>query len=196
LSGSHAPTGTPSGGLLVRMTALAVVVVFLQTGVISEVPVFGVAIDITPLVVAFAGLQCGSIAGAMCGFGIGLLVDLTLVQTLGLTSLISTVVGYAGGRLRELRDPRAALTPLLVGAIGAAASMVGYSLMEFMLGVEAPVSFELLRQIVVGVALDTVVALPVWALVHRWLRPSLPDDPRRRRRRAYTTGGLSPLSKA
>ena len=73
--------------------------------------------------------------------------------------------------------------------------MIGYSVMEIALGVDAPVSLELLRQIVVGVALDTVVALPVWALVHRWLAPSLPDDPRQRgSRRAYTTGGLSPLS--
>ena len=76
----------------------------------------GCAIDLTPLVVAFVGLQCGSLAGAAAGFGIGLLVDLTLVQTLGLTSLIFTVIGYGAGRLRELRDPRAALTPLLVGA--------------------------------------------------------------------------------
>ncbi len=186
----------PSGAVAARVAALAVVVVFLQTGVVSEVPVFGVAIDLTPLVVAFVGLQCGSLAGAAAGFGIGLLVDLTLVQTLGLTSLIYTVIGYATGRLRELRDPHAALTPLLVGAGAAAASMVGYSVMEIMLGVDAPVSFELLRQIVVGVLLDTIVALPVWVLVHRWLRPTLPEDPRRRRRRAYTTGGLSPLSKA
>jgi hypothetical protein len=28
------------------------------------------------------------------------------------------------------------------------------------------------------------------------LTPLLPDDPRRRRRRAYTTGGLSPISRA
>ncbi len=190
--------GQPNGAVAVRVAALAVVVVFLQTGVISEVPVFGVAIDLTPLVVAFVGLQCGSLTGAVAGFGIGLLVDLTLVQTLGLTSLIFTVIGYGAGRLRELRDPRAALTPLLVGAAAAATSMIGYSVMEIALGVDAPVSLELLRQIVVGVALGTVVALPVWALVHRWLAPSLPDDPRQRRRsrRAYTTGGLSPLSKA
>jgi rod shape-determining protein MreD len=186
----------PNGAVVARVMVLAVAVVFLQTGIISEVPVLGVAIDITPLVVAFVGLQCGSIAGATAGFGIGLLVDLTLVQTLGLTSLIFTVIGYAAGRLRELRDPRAALTPLLVGAGAAAMSLVGYSVMEIMLGVDAPVSFELLRQIVVGVLLDTIVALPVWALVRRWLAPSLPDDPRRRRRRAYTTGGLSPLSRA
>jgi rod shape-determining protein MreD len=187
--------GTPSASLVARVAALAVVMVFLQTGVISEVPVFGVAIDLSPLVVAFVGLQCGSVTGAATGFGIGLLVDLTLLQTLGLTSLIFTVIGYGAGRLRELRDPQAALTPLLVGAAAATASMVGYSLMEFMLGVDAPVSFELLRQIVVGVVLDTAVALPVWVLVRRWLEPTLPDDPRRRRRRAYTTGGLSPLSR-
>ncbi|HWX45766.1 MAG TPA: rod shape-determining protein MreD [Solirubrobacteraceae bacterium] len=188
-------SGIP-GALVARVAALAVVVVFLQTGVVSEVPVFGVAIDLSPLVVAFVGLLCGSTAGACAGFGIGLLVDLTLVQTLGLTSLIFTVIGYAAGRLRELRDPQAMITPLLVGAGAATAYLVGYSLMEFMLGVDAPVSFQLLRQILVGVVLETVVALPVWALTRRWLEPSLPDDPRRRRRRAYTTGGLSPLSRA
>jgi rod shape-determining protein MreD len=186
----------PSGALLTRVAVLAVVVVFLQTGVVSELPILGVAIDLTPLVVAFVGLQSGAIVGAATGFAIGLLVDLTLVQTLGLTSLIFTVIGYGAGRLRELRDPQAALTPLLVGAAAAAASAVGYSLMEFMLGVDAPVSFELLRQIVVGVVLDTLVALPVWIVVRRWLLPTLPDDPRRRRRRAYTTGGLSPLTRA
>jgi hypothetical protein len=73
---------------------------------------------------------------------------------------------------------------------------VGYSLVEFMLGVDAPVSLELLRQVVLGVIVDAIVALPVWVLVRRFLEPSLPDDPRRRRRRAYTTGGLSPLSRA
>ncbi len=93
------------------MAALAVVVVFLQTGIVSEVPIFGVAIDLTPLVVAFVGLQCGSLAGAAAGFGVGLLVDLTLVQTLGLTSLIFTVIGYGAGRLRELRDPQCGADP-------------------------------------------------------------------------------------
>ncbi len=85
----------PNGAVAARVAVLAIVIVFLQTGVISEVPILGVAIDLTPLVVAFVGLQCGSLAGAVAGFGIGLLVDLTLVQTLGLTSLI-----FTGDRLR------------------------------------------------------------------------------------------------
>ena len=185
-----------SVALLGRIAVLSVVVVFFQIGVVSEVHVFGVSVDLSPLLVAFVGLLCGSTLGAASGFAVGLLVDLALVQTLGVTSLIFTVIGYWSGRLRELRDPQAALTPLLVGAAAAAASMIGYSLMEFLLGVDAPVSFELLRQIVLGVVVDTIVALPMWAIVRRSLEGGLPDDPRRRRRRAYTTGGLSPLSRA
>jgi rod shape-determining protein MreD len=190
-------SGTPSAGLVARVAALSVVVVLFQIGVVSEVPVFGVNADLTPLLVAFVGLLCGSTLGALTGFAVGLLVDLTLLQTLGLSSLVFTLIGYWAGRLRELRDPQAALTPLLVGAAAAATALVGYSLMEFLLGVDAPVSFDLLRQIVLGTLVDTIVALPMWALVRRTLGGALPEDPRRRRRRrAYTTGGLSPLSKA
>ena len=74
--------------------------------------------------------------------------------------------------------------------------MIGYSIVQFLLGVDAPVSLELLRQIVLGAVVDTIIALPVCAIVRRCLIGGLPEDPRRRRRRrAYTTGGLSPLSR-
>ena len=68
--------------------------------------------------------------------------------------------------------------------------------MQFLLGFEAPVSLLLVRQVLLVVVLNSLLALPVYALVRRVLLPFLPDDPRRRRRRAYTTGGLSPLSRA
>jgi rod shape-determining protein MreD len=190
-------SGASSAPLALRVSALALVVVFFQIGVVSEVPVFGVNADLSILLVGFLGLMCGSMLGAASGFAVGMLVDLALLQTLGLTSLIFTLVGYWCGRLRELRDPQAALTPLLVGAGVSAISLIGYSVMEFMLGVDAPISFELLRQIVLGIVVNTIVAAPMWVLVRRVLVGALPEDPRRRRRRrAYTTGGLSPLSKA
>lgn len=194
MSGGQVGSAWPSGELLWRVSALSVVLVFVQIGVISELPVLGVSVDVSPLLVAFVGLLCGSTIGALTGFSVGLLVDLALVQTLGISSLMFTVIGYGCGRLRELRDPQGSLTPLLVGAAAAAAAMVGYSIIEFLLGVDAPVSWQLLRQIMIGVLVDTAVALPIWALVRRSLIGGLPDDPRRRRRRAYTTGGLGPLS--
>jgi rod shape-determining protein MreD len=188
--------GAMSSSLALRLAVFALVVVFFQVGVVAELPVFGVNADLCSLLVAFVGLMCGSSIGAACGFAVGLFVDLALLQTLGLTSLVFTLIGYWCGRLRELRDPQAALTPLIVGAAASGVSLLGYSLVEFMLGVDAPVSFELLREIVLGTVVNTILALPMWALTRRALERGLPEDPRRRRqRRTYTTGGLSPLTK-
>jgi rod shape-determining protein MreD len=188
-----ASTGLPMP-LLWRVGLLSLAIVFVQISVISDVPVLGVSIDISPLLVAFVALLCGSMLGALTGFAVGLLIDLALMQTLGLTSLTFTLIGYWAGRLRELRDPQAAIVPLLVGAAAAATAMVGYSLIEFLLGVDAPVSFEFVREVVLGTIVDAIVSIPVWILVRRVLIGGLPERPRRRRRRAYTTGGLSPLS--
>ena len=69
-------------------------------------------------------------------------------------------------------------------------------MIQFLLGEHVPLDPALLRQIVLPIMLGGLIALPVYALVRRWLLPALPEDPRRRRRRAYTTGGLSPLSRA
>jgi rod shape-determining protein MreD len=179
-----------------RLVAIGLVGGILQLTTISQVTVFGVPADLSPLLVAAIGLLCGSIAGASFGFGIGLFMDTLLAQTLGLTSLVLVLVGYAAGRLRELRDPAHSLVPVAVGAAATAAFAVGFSVLQFLLGVDAPVSFLLVRQILMTVVLNTLLAMPVYLACRRVLARFLPDDPRRRRRRAYTTGGLSPLSRA
>jgi rod shape-determining protein MreD len=188
------PPVTPQ--LLLRTALLGVAVVVVQVAAVSQVVLFGTNADLTPLVVASVGLLCGSIPGAIFGFGVGLFVDTALVQTMGLSSLVYLVAGYWAGRLRELRDPQAAVVPMIVGAAATAVGTIGFGLMNFLLGIDAPVSFLLLRQILATILLNALIALPVFALVRRWLSPVLPEDPRRRRRRAYATGGLSPLSRA
>jgi rod shape-determining protein MreD len=179
--------------LPLRLLALAFGAVVLQQTAVSQISLFGVSADITPLVVMSVGLLTGSMTGAVMGFGIGLFVDMVLVQTLGVTSLLYIAIGYWSGRLRELRDPAHGLVPLAAGAAATALAGVGMALIQFLLGVDAPVSGLLVQQIFTTVLVNTLIALPVYALVRRIIMPALPDDPRRRRRRAYTTGGLSPL---
>jgi len=181
---------------LLRLALLGVLVVVVQVAAVSQITLFGTNADILPLVVAAVGLLCGSMTGAIFGFAVGLFVDTALVQTMGLSSLVYLTAGYWAGRLRELRDPQAAVIPMVVGAVATAISTIGFGLMNFLLGIDAPVSFLLLRQILATILLNALIALPVFAVVRRWLVPVLPEDPRRRRRRAYTTGGLSPLSRA
>lgn len=181
---------------VLRLTAIGLLGGILQLALISQIAVFGVPADLAPLLAAFVGLLGGSLAGAGFGFCVGLLIDVAFLQTLGVTSLVLTGVGYGAGRLRELRDPAHGLVPVAIGAAATALAAVAVSLIQFLLGVEAPVSLLLLRQVLLAIVLNTMLALPLYALVRRILEPCLPDDPRRRRRRAYTTGGLSPLSRA
>jgi rod shape-determining protein MreD len=179
--------------LVLRLGLLALGTVVIQEAAVSQVSIFGISADLTPLMVMSVGLLAGSLTGAVMGFATGLLVDTVLVQTLGITSLLYIAIGYWAGRLRELRDPAHGLVPLAAGAVATAVAGIGMTLIQFLLGVDAPVSLLLFQQIFITILVNTLISLPVYAAVRRIVHPALPDDPRRRRRRAYTTGGLSPL---
>jgi rod shape-determining protein MreD len=183
----------PSPRLVLRLVLLALGTVVIQEAAVSQVSIFGISADLTPLMVMSVGLLAGSLTGAVMGFATGLLVDTVLVQTLGITSLLYIAIGYWAGRLRELRDPAHGLVPLAAGAAATAVAGIGMTLIQFLLGVDAPVSLLLFQQIFITILVNTLISLPVYAVVRRIVHPALPDDPRRRRRRAYTTGGLSPL---
>lgn len=181
--------------LWLRIALVAFFAVVIQATAVSQISIFGVNADLTPLVVMSIGLLAGSLPGAIAGFGIGLFVDLALFQTLGVTSLLFITVGYWSGRLRELRDPSHGLIPLGMGAAATLFTGVGMVVLQFLLGVDAPVSFLLVGQIVLQVLVNTLIALPVYELVRRLLYRALPRDPRARRHHAYTTSAMSPLQR-
>jgi len=182
--------------LPLRIALVAFFAVVLQEAVVSQISIFGVSADLTPLVVMSIGLLAGSMAGAIAGFAIGLLVDMLLFQTLGVTSLLLITVGYWSGRLRELRDPSHGLIPLAMGTVATLFTGVGMAVIQFMLGVDAPVSLLLVEQIILQVLVNSLIALPVYEIVRRLLYRALPRDPRGRRHRAYTTTArLSPLQR-
>lgn len=179
-----------------RLVVLGLATVIVQVAAVSQLEILGANADLTPLAVASVGLLAGSLSGASFGFGVGLFLDLALVRTVGMSSLLFLAIGYGAGRLRELRDPQGAAVPLFVGAAATAIAQIGFSVMQFLLGRDVPLDAALIWQIVMTIVLNALIAVPFHALVRRWLTPALPEDPRRRRRRAYTTGGLSPLSRA
>src|ERR1700744_4248967 len=166
--------------LPLRIFLIALFAVVIQECVISEVSIFGTTADITPLVVMSIGLLCGSLPGAIVGFCMGLFVDTVQFQTLGITSLLFIIIGYWSGRLRELRAPSNGLVPLALGATATAVAGIGMAVIQFLLGVDAPVSLLLVQQIVLTILINTLIALPVYEIVRRVLYPALPGDPRRR----------------
>ena len=187
---------TWNAAAVARLVAIGLVGGILQLTTVSQVAVFGVPADLSPLLVGAVGLLCGSIAGACFGFGLGLFMDTLLAQTLG-----AHVARAARRRLRRRPAARAARPGARARAgRGRRRRHRGrrdrLHVLQFLLGVDAPVSLLLVRQILLVIVLNTLLAMPVYLVCRRVLGPFLPDDPRRRRRRAYTTGGLSPLSRA
>lgn len=175
-----------SPGALVRMTVLIVLTVVLQLAVVSQVTFWGANADLVPLIVLSVGLLAGPVTGSAVGFAAGFVADMALVQTLGISSLLLTGVGYLGGRYRELRDASHTLVPLFGAVVVTLAYAAAFSVTQFLLGVESPVSPLVIRDYLVEIVLNALIAIPVFSAVRALLRPSLIEDYRPRRRSALT----------
>jgi rod shape-determining protein MreD len=182
-------TATP--GAFLRCAAIAVVAVILQISGLGSGRVFGAYVDLMPLVVAAVAIYAGSVPGAAMGFGTGLLLDLLVGQTMGASSLVLTAVGYGAGRYREVRDPAHGLMAIPVGAVATLGWVVSYAAVSFMLEIGASVSLLVVREMIATTLLGAILALPVFAICRRILRPVLLVDPLdlRRRRRAPREAG-------
>ena len=182
---------TLTPGAFIRTGLLLLVCVVLQLSGFSQLGIFGGHIDLVVLTVAAVAYYAGSIAGCATGFAAGFLLDLMSGATMGVSSLVLTATGYGVGRFRELRDPSHGLLPMAVGAAATGGFVVAFAAVSFMLDVGATVSPLVLRDMLVTTLLNAILALPVFALCRRVLRPVLVIDPfeSRRRRRAPREAG-------
>lgn len=168
-----------------RLAALITGAVFLQLAVIAQFSIFGVVPDVIPVLVVSIGLIGGSMTGATTGFVAGFLIDLMLIQTMGVSALLLTTGGYFAGRLRELRDPVHPLTAPLVGATAAVFYAVGFGVIQFSLGEPAPGLWTLVWNTLLSGVYGALLAAPAFRLARWALLPTLGrDDPDFRRRRA------------
>ena len=174
---------TLTPGAFVRTGMLVLLAVIVQISGVQNASILGGTIDFIPLAVAAVAIYAGSITGALAGFSTGLLLDMAIGQTLGLSSLVLTALGYGVGRYRDLRDPSHGLLPIPVAAAATAGYLAATAAVSFMLEVQASVSILILREAIITVFLNVALALPFFALVRRLLRPVLAVDPLQRMRR-------------
>ena len=182
-------TGTPQ--TYVRLAVLVLFGVVLQVAGFSTLHVFGTEPMIIPLSVGAVGLLGGSVYAAVVGFSCGLLMDLALGQPLGASSLVLTAVGYGVGRYQEVRDPAHGLLPIPIGAAATAGYVFGFAALSFMLEVRGPVSASVIREMIITILLNALLALLVFPIIRRFMRPTLIVDQRPPRR--ATTAPTGPL---
>ncbi len=183
---------TPSRSAAVRVGLIVFVAVLVQVSVVSQIPLFGGRANLIPVAVAALALLGGSLPGAAAGFTAGLMLDLAMGMSLGGSSLVFTFVGYLIGRFAELRDVSHGLLPIAVVAAGTLGYDVAYGAITFMLDIEATISVLVLRDMLVGLLLNSLLALPLFALVRRIVRPFVATGrfEARRRGRPRETGPI------
>jgi len=184
---------TLTPGAIVRTGVLVLLAVIVQISGVKGAAILGGTIDVIPLFVAAIAIYAGSTSGAVVGFATGLLLDLAIGQTLGMSSLVLTALGYGVGRYRDLRDPAHGLLPIPVAAVASAGYLAAIAAVSFMLGIEANVSILVLREAIITVLLNVAIALPLFAFVRRVLRPVLAVDPLQRMRRRAEARSSGPI---
>jgi rod shape-determining protein MreD len=180
-------------GAFVRVGLLLLLAVILQLSAFSQIGIVGGHADLVVLAVAAVAYYGGSVSGSAAGFAAGFLLDLLTGATMGASSLVLTAVGYGVGRYREVRDPSHGLLPIPVGAAATAAWVTAFAAVSLMLDIGARVSPLVLRDMVVTILLNALLAFPVFAGVRRLLRPSLARDPVAARRRRQPPREAGPL---
>jgi rod shape-determining protein MreD len=157
----------------VRIGAIVLASVLLQVTFFSYLSIFGTSPDFVVVVVAVIGLLGGAVIGAVTGFAAGLLLDVTLLETLGVSSLVLLSVGYLAGRYRESFEIDSVFAPAAVTGALALLATAGLTALQLTLDVEAGVSGEVVADAIVKGILAFLLTYPMYPLIRRALRPAL-----------------------
>jgi len=175
--------------ILARLVAIVVGGVILQLTFFSQVSIFHVSPDLLPALIVVLGLLGGSLTGAVCGFSAGFLLDCLLIVPLGGGSLVLLATGYLAGLFRERFEIHSVLVPPLLCMGLTLFAELGFGAVELMLGIDAPVSTLVIRDMLVKSVFAFFAGWAIYIGVRRALRPALVEEPALRRNRRPTVLG-------
>jgi rod shape-determining protein MreD len=153
----------------IKAAFLLFVVALLQLAVLTEYSAFRTASIVLVALLSLALLR-GSVFGAVAGFGIGLLLDIATLGTLGVSSLLLTVAGFWIGRYGETTARDRFHAPFLSVAVVTVLFAFGQLALQFVLGQPAPAGL-VAHGVPLGLLLNLLLTLPVYALVRRMFPP-------------------------
>ena len=154
-----------------KVALLVFAAALLQVTVVATLDVGGGAPDLLLVLLVALALLRGSIVGAGAGFFGGLLVDTTTLETLGLTSLLLTLVGYWVGRYGETTGRDRAHAPVLSVLVVTVLYAVGRYALQFILADAVSARLVLVDTLVPTLVFNLILTLPVYAFSRRLLAP-------------------------
>jgi rod shape-determining protein MreD len=159
------------------LTALVVfVAALLQATVFASFDVTAGAPDVLLVTLTAVAILRGPVAGAAAGFLGGLVVDTATLGTLGLTSLVLTVVGYWVGRYGETTARDRSHAALIAVPAATLLYALGSSALHVVLGDAVSVRVVFVSALAPALVLNTLTGVLVYALARRVLVPPRPRE--------------------
>lgn len=158
----------------ILLATAAVVAVLLDTVVLADLTVAGVAPStVTVMVIAVAFID-GPARAMVLGFGVGLLSDLVSQGLVGVSALLLVVAGYSIGVGRRLWTGRELSGQLLAGAVGAAGVALGELVLQLVFSQTEATVAGVAGQVLVAGVFGLVLA-PLIMPAMGWLSRRLTD---------------------
>ncbi len=143
------------------------VAVVVQVAIVSAFEPGGGTADLVLVSLTAVALLRGSVFGAVAGFYAGFLLDTANLGTLGLSSLLLTLIGYWIGRYGETTGRDRAHAPLLAIAVVTVLYALGSLAMNYLLGEPVSARSGLVDALPVQIVLNLLLTIPVYALCRR-----------------------------
>jgi rod shape-determining protein MreD len=154
-------------GDALRAAGVLLVAALLQVSVATPLEVASGHPDLVLVLLVAIALLRGPMLGALAGFWAGLIVDAAALQPLGLSSLLLTLAGYWSGRFGEATSRASPHPPLVAVALGTVGVAIASASVHFMLGDAVPASELFGRVLLPTLALNLLLAYPVYRLCCR-----------------------------
>jgi rod shape-determining protein MreD len=155
---------------LARSTIVMVVVLTVQNTLLDSIRIAGAHPDAMLLLPMAAGYVAGPDRGAGFGFAAGLLADLFLPTTFGLSALVGCLLGYGTGLATRGLVRSSWWLPLIAAAGATAAGLSLYAILGSVLGEPGVLRTDLVPALVVATPAAVVLATPVVRMV-AWAMP-------------------------
>ena len=141
--------------------------VIVQVTIVGTIGIFGGSPDLVLVLLVAIALLNSAMFGAFAGFWAGFLLDVALLETLGFTSLLLTLLGFWIGRYGETTGRGRPHAPLLSVAVATVLYAAGGLILHFMLGDPASAQVTLVDALLPELVLNLLLAFPVFALARR-----------------------------
>lgn len=159
---------------IARSTIVIFVALAVQFTLLDSVRVAGAHPDMMLLLPICAGYIAGPERGAAFGFASGLVTDLFLPTTFGLSALVGCLLGYGVGLLTTGLVRTSWWLPPIVAAAATAAGMVAYAILGALLGERQDLTAFLTPALVVATPAAAILAIPVLRFVAWAVPPPAP----------------------